>query len=115
MPHIQQSTINNTINSIGFWQKNAGLGCLRLEMTLKRGQGRPSVLSPKRRLVRYGSQSSPLVHALPPAEHYAEEQDERHRARGLVVSLNGRLEKMRDAAEIRARAQQMCCNNQWGE
>ena len=42
-------------------------------MTLKRGQGRPSVLSPKRRLVRYGSQSSPLVHALPPAEHYAED------------------------------------------
>jgi len=78
----------------------------------QKGQGQPSALLPKQRLVGYGSQSSPRVHALPPAEHYAEPrkslEDERHQARGLVVSLNGRLEKMRDAAKMaRARAQQM--------
>ena len=70
----------------------------------QKGQGQPSALLPKQRLVGYGSQSSPRVHALPPAEHYAEPrkslEDERHQARGLVVSLNGRLEKMRDAAKM---------------
>ena len=83
-------------------------------MTLKRAKASRRLCSRNKDWsgTGYGSQSSPRVHALPPADHYAEPrkslEDERHQARGFVVSLNGRVEKMRDAAKMaRARAQQM--------
>ena len=47
----------------------------------QKGQGQPTAVCSQNKGVGYGSQLSPRVHALPQAEHYAEEEseDERHR------------------------------------